>query len=203
MQKLHRYYLGEVAISVALTFVVLFGVVMISMLARGIERAQGGDLLDAATIMFLWAVDTFPHLLTMSLLIGTVLVFARASQDREITAIRSAGISPRMPMTAALLVGVLFSLLGMYAMHQLIPAAHGKGRVLISETMLVNQPVRALIRDDKAHQIYSIIQTSKKLGMQTMNAALAEMVLANRITQDEASARSSKPEELKQLLMRT
>jgi lipopolysaccharide export LptBFGC system permease protein LptF len=60
----------------------------------------------------------------MSLLIGTVLVFARASQDREITAIRSAGISPRVPMTAALLVGVLFSLVGLYAMHQLIPAAH-------------------------------------------------------------------------------
>lgn len=107
-----------------MTFVVLFGIVMISMVARGIERAHGGDLFDAAMIMFLWAIDTFPHLLTISLLIGTVLVFARASQDREITAIRSAGISPRVPMTAAVLVGLLFSVAGAYAMHKVIPAVH-------------------------------------------------------------------------------
>jgi len=87
--------------------------------------------------------------------------------------------------------------------QQLVPSAHSKGRTLISEVMLVNQPVRALIRDDKAHQIYSIIQTSKKIGMQTMNASLAEAVLANRISQEEAMARSSKPEELKQLLVRS
>ena len=86
--------------------------------------------------------------------------------------------------------------------QQLVPNAHGKGRTLVAETMLVNQPVRALIRDDKAHQIYSIIQTSKKLGMQTMNTALAEAVLTNKITQEEALTRSSKPDELKQLLVR-
>ena len=135
MWKLHRYYLREVAASSALTFAVLFGIVLISLIARGIERAQGGDLLDAAVIVLLWAADTFPHLLAMALLFGTVLVFARASQDREITAIRSAGISPRVPMTSALLVGIVFTLLGVYALHYVIPLAHFyKYRVIAEAT---------------------------------------------------------------------
>lgn len=87
--------------------------------------------------------------------------------------------------------------------QQLIPNAHGRGRVLCSEVMIVNQPVRALIRDDKAHQVYSIIQTSKKIGMQTMNASLADLVRSNQVTESEAMSRSSKPEELRQLLHRS
>ncbi|MHC5063866.1 MAG: LptF/LptG family permease, partial [Planctomycetota bacterium] len=94
MWKLHRYYLKEVTISSILTFSVLFGVVLISVVYRGIDRAQGfGIWAIAKTTMFM-AADTIPHLLSISLLFATVLCFARASQDKEITAIRSAGISP-------------------------------------------------------------------------------------------------------------
>lgn len=95
-----------------------------------------------------------------------------------------------------------FSLQGVFC-QQLLPTAVGKGRALASEVMIVNTPVRALIRDDKAHQVYSIIQTSKKLGMQTMNASLAELAQANRITAEDAIARSSEPDELKRLLHRS
>ena len=95
MWKIHRYYLREVTVSALLTFLVLFGIVLIASVSRGIDRAQGGNLLSAALITFYWAADTFPHLLAISLLIATVLTFARASQDREITALRAAGISPR------------------------------------------------------------------------------------------------------------
>jgi twitching motility protein PilT len=84
--------------------------------------------------------------------------------------------------------------------QQLVPSAMGRGRVLACEVMTVNTPIRALIRDDKAHQVYSILQTSKKEGMQTMNASLAEHVMANRITVEDAVARSSMPDELKRLL---
>ncbi|MBK6942721.1 MAG: type IV pilus twitching motility protein PilT [Planctomycetes bacterium] len=87
--------------------------------------------------------------------------------------------------------------------QQLVPVASGKGRAMAAEILLVNQPVRALVRDDKAHQIYSIIQTSKKIGMQTMNTSLSEHVLANRITVEEALARSSDPDELKRLIHRS
>ena len=94
-----------------------------------------------------------------------------------------------------------FTLEGVFC-QQLLPAMHGRGRVLCSEIMMVNQPIRALIRDDKAHQVYSIIQTSKKYGMQTMNACLADLVRSNQVGESEAMERSSKPEELKQLLHR-
>lgn len=131
MWKLHRYYLREVGGTSVLTFLVLFGIVLIAMVSRGIDRAQGGGLASAALITFLWTADTFPHLLTISLLVATVLTFARASQDREITAIRAAGISPRIPMVAAMIVGLAFSIVGSYAHHQLIPMAHyHKYRVL-------------------------------------------------------------------------
>ncbi len=92
-----------------------------------------------------------------------------------------------------------FSLQAVFC-QQLLPLAIGKGRAMASEVLIVNTPVRALIRDDKAHQIYSIIQTSKKIGMQTMNASLAELALANRITSEDALARSSDPEELRRLI---
>lgn len=124
MWKLHRYYLREVAVSAVLSFLVLFGIVLVASVSRGIDRAQGGNLLSAALITFYWAADTFPHLLAISLLIATVLTFARASQDREITAIRAAGISPRVPMVAAMIVGLLLSVVGSWAHHYLIPQAH-------------------------------------------------------------------------------
>ncbi len=124
MWKLHRYYLKEVAANAFLTFAVLFGIVLVAMVYRGIDRAKGADLVSAAAITFFYAADTFPHLLTISLLMASVLAFARASQDREITAIRAAGISPRVPMVSAVLIGLLFSIGGSYAQHYMIPWAH-------------------------------------------------------------------------------
>jgi len=86
--------------------------------------------------------------------------------------------------------------------QQLIPTAVGSGRALAMEIMIANSAVRALVRDDKAHQIYSIIQTSGKLGMQTMNQALGELVQRNVITYDQALNHSSDLEDLKRTLAR-
>ncbi len=124
MWKLHRYYLREVATSSALVFAVLFGVVLISTVYRGIKRAEGFGLLAAAEVTFYWAADALPHLLPIAFLFATVLTFARASQDREITAIRAAGISPRVVMTSALLVGIVCSLFGSWTLHWLVPQTH-------------------------------------------------------------------------------
>lgn len=124
MWKLHRYYLKEVATSAAITFVVLFGIVLVSLVYRGIGRAEGFGLLAAAKITFYWTADTLTHLLPISLLFGTVLTFARASQDRELTAIRSAGVSPRVALVPAMLIGIVFSLIGSFALHTLVPRAH-------------------------------------------------------------------------------
>lgn len=124
MWKLHRYYLRELTVNAAITFLVMFAVVLLSSIARGLQRAQGGGMLDAAKITLLFALDAFPHLLTIAFLIATVLTFVRAAQDRELIAIRAAGIAPRVPMAAAVLIGILLSVGGSVAMHYVIPYVH-------------------------------------------------------------------------------
>ncbi|MCA8958203.1 MAG: LptF/LptG family permease [Planctomycetes bacterium] len=124
MWKLHRYYLREVTVNAILTFVVLFGIALISLLYRGVRMVQGGDLLDTALTTLLLAAAIFPHLIMFSVLFGTVLTFARASQEREITAIRALGISPRVPMVSALLIGVVCSVANTWALHYEIPWIH-------------------------------------------------------------------------------
>jgi len=124
MWRLHRYYLKELAVNAAITFIVLFGVVLISLVYRGIQRSQGGELLDAAKITLFWALDAVPHLLTISFLIATVVTFTRAAQDRELTAVRAAGISPRVPMQSAVLIGIFLSVAASFANHYLIPEVH-------------------------------------------------------------------------------
>jgi len=135
MWRLHRYYLRELLINAAITFAVLFAIVVISLVARGIQRAQGGVLRDAALITIFWALDSFPHLLPISFLLATVLTFARAAQDREITAIRSAGISPRVPMTAVVLVGIALSIVGSLGLHFVLPDIHFRKYRIIAEAV--------------------------------------------------------------------
>jgi len=84
--------------------------------------------------------------------------------------------------------------------QQLLPRAAGKGRVLVSEIMMANAAVRALIREDKAHQIYSVIQTSGKMGMKTMNQSLADLVKANAIKMETALEHSGDPDDLRRTL---
>ncbi|MCE9578467.1 MAG: type IV pilus twitching motility protein PilT [Deltaproteobacteria bacterium] len=83
----------------------------------------------------------------------------------------------------------------------LIPRASGSGRVLACEVMVPNSAIRNLIREDKLHQIYSQMQIGQtKYGMQTMNQALADLVLRRLITIDEAMGRTGDAEELKTMI---
>jgi twitching motility protein PilT len=84
--------------------------------------------------------------------------------------------------------------------QQLLPSADGSGRVAAVEVLLPTPAVRNLIREGKTHQIYSAIQTGAEHGMQTMDAALAELVRAGKITRDVAQRRASVPAELARLL---
>jgi twitching motility protein PilT len=83
--------------------------------------------------------------------------------------------------------------------QQLIPRVGG-GRILGLEIMICTPAIRALIRDDKLHQIYSLMQAGQKYGMKTMNMTLAELYLARKITLGEALARSANVGELNELL---
>jgi twitching motility protein PilT len=84
--------------------------------------------------------------------------------------------------------------------QQLLPTADGQGRVCATEMLVPTPAVRNLIREGKTHQIYSALQTGGAHGMQTMDAALADLVRRNKITRELAEARSSSPEELRRLM---
>lgn len=84
--------------------------------------------------------------------------------------------------------------------QQLLPKIGG-GRVLALEVMIPNAAIRNLIREDKVHQIYSLMQVGQsKFGMQTMNQSLAMLYLKKQITLEEAVGRSSDPEELRNII---
>lgn len=85
--------------------------------------------------------------------------------------------------------------------QQLIPKIGG-GRVLALEIMICTPAIRALIRDDKIHQIYSLMQAGQKYGMRTMNQSLAELYLKHKVTLGDAMGRSSNVQELNELLAR-
>jgi twitching motility protein PilT len=85
--------------------------------------------------------------------------------------------------------------------QQLLPKIGG-GRVAALEILVCTPAVRALIRDNKIHQIYSIMQVGAKHGMQTMNQSLYELVRRRKVEMAEARSRSPEPEELKELVSR-
>ncbi len=83
----------------------------------------------------------------------------------------------------------------------LIPRIGG-GRVMALEIMVCTPAIRALVRDDKVHQIYSMIQSGQKYGMKTMNQSLAELYNAGKITLNDAMSYSSNIQELNEMLTR-
>ncbi len=87
--------------------------------------------------------------------------------------------------------------------QSLLPKATGDGRVMALEILVPNAAIRNLIREDKIHQIYSMMQTGQdKFGMQTFNQALATHVHKRTITMDVAVQRSSNADELRDLIER-
>jgi twitching motility protein PilT len=86
--------------------------------------------------------------------------------------------------------------------QQLLTRATGRGRILAAELMICTAAVRALIRDDKVHQVYSLMQTSGRIGMRTMNQSLYELYRASLITYEEAVTCTLDPEDLKRCFQR-
>ena len=77
----------------------------------------------------------------------------------------------------------------------LIPRSRGAGRVMACEILVVTPAIRALIRDDKVHQIYSLMQSGKKHGMQTLNDALYQAYMSREVALDECLRVSGDPTE--------
>ncbi|MFC1576236.1 type IV pilus twitching motility protein PilT [Candidatus Omnitrophota bacterium] len=86
--------------------------------------------------------------------------------------------------------------------QQLIPKMDGHGRALATEVLIATPAVKSLVREAKAHQIYSVIQTSQKDGMKTMNQSLAELCDKEIISFEECLHKTMNVDELAKLIRR-
>jgi twitching motility protein PilT len=82
----------------------------------------------------------------------------------------------------------------------LLPRAKGKGRVMACEILVCTPAIRALIRDDKVHQIQSSMQAGKKHGMQTLNDSLYQLYMAREVVLDECLRVSSDPNDFLRMI---
>ncbi len=76
----------------------------------------------------------------------------------------------------------------------------GKGRIASQEIMIASSAIRNLIREAKAHQITSIIQTSGNIGMITADRSLTNLYQEGKITHETALSRAHNQEEIKRML---
>jgi twitching motility protein PilT len=83
--------------------------------------------------------------------------------------------------------------------QSLIPKIRG-GRALSLEIMVATPAIKAMIRDDKIHQVYSLIQAGQKFGMITMNQSLYHLYITRQISLENAFAYSRDVEELERMI---
>jgi twitching motility protein PilT len=114
--------------------------------------------------------------------------------DRVIDVFPSAQQGQIRVQLAATLAGIVT--------QNLVPTRDGRGRVAALEILLPDDATRNLIRQAKIEQVYSVMQTNTLKGMQTMEQALADLTLRHVITVENAFSRTSRPEQLLQLLER-
>jgi twitching motility protein PilT len=81
----------------------------------------------------------------------------------------------------------------------LVPHASGRGRVLVTESLVATPAIRNLIREQEIEQIPTIMQTSSQFGMKTMDKCLKEQYNKGLITLDTALSKVKNTEEFKQL----
>ncbi len=96
-------------------------------------------------------------------------------------------------------VQIAFSLVGVLT-QQLIPKSNGPGRIMCLEVLVCTPAIRAVIREGKTHQIYSLMQAGQKHGNQTMNQALLQAVQDRSLSAEDAMEHSTDPVELESML---
>ncbi|MBU0691123.1 type IV pilus twitching motility protein PilT [bacterium] len=84
--------------------------------------------------------------------------------------------------------------------QKLIPRKSGTGVIMAAEVMICTPAIRALIRENKVHEMYGILQVSQKYGMQTLNQSLYDLVISKVISPERALYVSNVPEELQRML---
>lgn len=85
--------------------------------------------------------------------------------------------------------------------QQLIPTCDGKGRVAAFEVMHTNHAVRNLIREGKSHQLVSVMQTNRKMGMITMDEAITQLFYEGKISREMAIQFAQDPDAMQNKVM--
>ncbi|HTO90932.1 MAG TPA: type IV pilus twitching motility protein PilT [Candidatus Sulfotelmatobacter sp.] len=98
-----------------------------------------------------------------------------------------------------ILTQLAFTLEGVMT-QQLVPRSRGGGRIMVAEVLVCTPAIKAVIREGKTHQIYSLMQAGQKFGMQTMNQSLMQAVLDKQLTPEDALDRSTDRVELDTML---
>ncbi len=143
-----------------------------------------GEMRDPETIGSALTIAETGHLVLSTLHTNS----AADSVNRIIDAFPSGRQAQVRNQLASVLEGVVTQIL--------VPRALGPGRVAAAEVLVCTAAVRAVIRDEKVHQLGSLMQAGRKHGMQTLNDALARLYLKGDITLEGALKRSSEPREL-------
>jgi len=84
--------------------------------------------------------------------------------------------------------------------QQLLPRASGPGRVPATEIMVATPAIRNLIRENKTHQIPSMIQTSAQFGMMSMDQCLRDLYMKGHVKLEEVMSRALNVDELKKMI---
>ena len=96
----------------------------------------------------------------------------------------------------------LASVLEAVVSQQLIPATDGVSRIAAFEVLHVNSAVRNLIREGKSHQLLTVMQTNRKLGMISMDDAIMELYRAQKISREMAIQFAQDPDTMQMKMLR-
>ena len=95
--------------------------------------------------------------------------------------------------------GCLEAVFAQTLLQKLQPDGTKKGRVMAQEILVKTNAISNMIREGKTAQIYSGIQTGAGVGMQTLEAALADLYKKGLVTEEDALMKSQRPDELRRL----
>jgi twitching motility protein PilT len=137
-----------------------------------------GEMRDLETIRLALTAAETGHLV-----FGTLHTSSAAKTiDRIIDVFPAAEKEMVRAMLSESLVGVIS--------QTLMKTKDGQGRLAAHEIMMGSPAIRNLIRENKVAQMYSAIQTSQSMGMQTLDQCLVELVRRNQINIADARNRA-------------
>ncbi|MEZ5098414.1 MAG: type IV pilus twitching motility protein PilT [Thermoleophilia bacterium] len=131
---------------------------------------------------------------------GHLVLATLHTQDAATTVDRLIDVFPA-EQQAQIRIQIAGTLQGVVS-QTLLPTSDGRSRAAAVEILIPDDAVRNLIRQGKVEQIYSVMQTQTKRGMQTLEQSLCDLVRRGVVTRELALTRSSRPEHLDGLIAR-